>query len=74
VEADTEGPFEPGDRVVAAHDLDTQGLHIPAGTEGTVAEDRGSRLVVSFDDQATAATFEEQDLTSPGEAPPSPDR
>jgi hypothetical protein len=28
----------------------TQGLHIASGSEGTVAEDRGSHLIVFFDD------------------------
>ena len=44
-----------GDRVTAARDLDTtQGLHISQGAEGTVAEDRGSTLVVFFDDEGFA--------------------
>jgi hypothetical protein len=60
--ADDEGSLERGDRVVAARDLDTQGMHIPAGTAGTIAEDRGSRLVVSFENEETAASFDEQDL------------
>jgi hypothetical protein len=62
MDADAGNAIGRGDRVVAAKDLETQGLRIPAGTKGTVAEDRGSRLVVSFDGQPTAATFDEQDL------------
>ena len=41
-----------GDRVVAARDIETtQGMHVLAGTEGTVAEDRGSNLVVFFEEE-----------------------
>jgi hypothetical protein len=56
-------PIKTGDRVAAATDLDTtQGLHIAAGTEGTVAEDRGSKLVVFFDNTAVAASMDDRDL------------
>jgi hypothetical protein len=52
-----------GDRVVSAHDLDTtQGFRIPKGAEGTVTEDRGSNLVVFFEDQAVVARLTETDL------------
>lgn len=54
--------MEHGDRVSAAADLhSTNGFHIPEGTPGTVAEDRGSSLVVFFDNDA-AASLDEQDL------------
>jgi hypothetical protein len=53
-----------GDRVTAATDLDTtSGFHIPEGTRGVVAEDRASRLVVFFENDAVAASLDEQDLT-----------
>jgi hypothetical protein len=52
-----------GDRVTAARDLDTtQGLHIVQGSEGTVAEDRGSTLIVFFDEQDAAVNLTEPDL------------
>jgi hypothetical protein len=52
-----------GDRVAAARDLDTtQGLHIVQGSEGTVAEDRGSTLIVFFDEQDAAVNLTEPDL------------
>jgi hypothetical protein len=52
-----------GDRVTAATDLDTtNGFHIPEGTQGTVAEDRGSSLVVFFENGPPAASLDEQDL------------
>jgi hypothetical protein len=55
-----------GDRVTAARDLDTtQGLHIAQGAEGTVAEDRGSRLVVFFDAHDAAVDLTEPDLRVP---------
>jgi hypothetical protein len=54
--------MEHGDQVTAATDLDTtNGFHIPAGTAGTVAEDRGSNLVVFFEND-TVASLNEQDL------------
>lgn len=38
---DTAAPIGHGDRVAAARDIETtQGLYIPKGCEGTVAEDR----------------------------------
>lgn len=41
-----------GDRVTLVQDFDTtRGWHIAGGSVGTVAEDRGSRLVVFFDEQ-----------------------
>ena len=62
----TAGSGEPighGDRVVAARDIDTtQGVHIPAGTEGTVAEDRGSTLVVFFEEEPTRTSARDDDL------------
>jgi hypothetical protein len=52
-----------GDRVVAATDLDTtNGFRIPEGTRGTVAEDRGSSLVVFFENTPRAASLDEHDL------------
>ena len=52
-----------GDRVTAARDLDTtQGLHIAQGAEGAVAEDRGSKLVVFFDEHDAAVNLTEPDL------------
>jgi hypothetical protein len=55
--------LHPGDRVAAVKDLETtQLLQIPEGAEGTVAEDRGSKLVVYFDDETTATNMEEKDL------------
>ena len=63
---DAEDPtatLHPGDRVAAVRDLETtQVLHIPQGAEGTVAEDRGSKLVVYFDDETAATNMEEKDL------------
>ncbi len=57
------GPIEHGDQVTAARDIDpTQGLHIPQGSEGTVAEDRGSTLVVFFRHQTPPSNIDEQDL------------
>jgi hypothetical protein len=62
-EADDDAPLQPGDRVAAARDLDTtQHLHISQGAQGTVAEDRGSKLIVFFDDETTATNLEEKDL------------
>jgi hypothetical protein len=55
--------IERGDRVAAAQDIDTtQEVHIPAGAKGTVAEDRGSQLVVFFPDQAAVARLDERHL------------
>jgi len=52
-----------GDRVTAARDLDTpQGLHISQGAEGPVAEDRGSTLVVFFDEEGSPVNLTEPDL------------
>ena len=62
-EAGDDAPLQPGDRVAAARDLDTtQHLHIPQGAHGTVAEDRGSKLIVFFDEETTATNLEEKDL------------
>ena len=59
----SDSTLHPGDRVAAVKDLDTtQLLHIPEGAEGTVAEDRGSTLVVYFDDETAAANLGEKDL------------
>ena len=56
-------PFARGDRVTAARDLDTtQGLQIAQGAEGIVAEDRGSKLVVFFDEHDAAVNLTESDL------------
>jgi len=60
---DPTATLHPGDRVAAVRDLETtQLLHIPQGAEGTVAEDRGSKLVVYFDDETAATNMEEKDL------------
>ena len=62
-QSEVDGPLQAGDRVVAARDLDTtQLLHIPQGTHGTVAEDRGSKLVVFFDQETAGANLDEEDL------------
>jgi hypothetical protein len=56
--------LERGDRVSAAHDVDTtQGLHIASGSVGTVAEDRGSDLVVFFDDHDNPTRLDDSDLS-----------
>ena len=56
-------PIGPGDRVAAVRDIQTtQGLYIPQGSEGTVAEDRGSTLVVFFHHQTPPSNIDEQDL------------
>jgi hypothetical protein len=60
---DSTATLHPGDRIAAVRDLETtQLLHIPQGAEGTVAEDRGSKLVVYFDDETAATNMEEKDL------------
>ena len=63
---DSHPQFEPlghGDRVAANRDIETtQGLFIPQGSEGTVAEDRGSALVVFFHHQTPPSTIDEHDL------------
>jgi hypothetical protein len=52
-----------GDRVTAARDLHTtRGLRIIQGARGIVAEDRGSELVVFFDEQDSAVNLSEPDL------------
>ena len=61
-ERDT-APIGHGDRVAATRDIETtQGLHIPQGSQGTVAEDRGSTLVVFFHRQTPPSNIDEQDL------------
>jgi hypothetical protein len=63
METDSQRPLEHGDRVTAATDLETtQGLHIDKGAEGTVAEDRGSKLVVFFDDHDAVVSLTEPNL------------
>lgn len=58
-----ETPVGPGDRVVAARDIDTtQRLHIAGGTGGVVAEDRVSTLVVFFDDESRPANVKDGDV------------
>lgn len=55
--------LEPGARVAAARDIDTtQGMHITEGAEGTVAEDRGSKLVVFFDEETSVTNLDNDDL------------
>jgi len=62
-QADIEKSLEHGDRVVAARDIETtMGMHVLAGTEGTVAEDRGSNLVVFFEEAPTMISVEEDAL------------
>ena len=52
-----------GDRVVAARDIETtQGMRVLAGTEGTVAEDRGSNLVVFFEEEPRLINVEDSAL------------
>ena len=56
-------PTSTPDRVAAARDIETpQGLYIPKGSEGTVAEDRGATLVVFFHHQTPPSDLDEQDL------------
>jgi hypothetical protein len=60
--------FGQADRVAAARDIDTtQGMHINKGEIGTVAEDRGSKLVVVFDGQAGIANLDDRDLRATDE-------
>jgi hypothetical protein len=55
--------LEHGDRVITTRDLCTsQELHIPEGAEGTIAEDRGSNLVVFFERPSAVARLAEEDL------------
>ena len=62
-QTDIEKSLEHGDRVVAARDIETtMGMHVLAGTEGTVAEDRGSNLVVFFEEAPTMISVEEDAL------------
>jgi hypothetical protein len=42
----------------------TQGFRISKGVQGTVAEDRGSNLVVFFDEGHSPVNLTEPDLTS----------
>jgi hypothetical protein len=59
----TSEPIGPGDQVAAARDIETtQGLYIPRGSKGIVAEDRGSTLVVFFHHQTPPSNIDEQDL------------
>jgi hypothetical protein len=56
-------PCIPATGSLPSRDLETtQLLHIPEGAEGTVAEDRGSKLIVYFDDETSATNMEEKDL------------
>ena len=56
-----------GDRVAAARDVDTtQGLHIVQGAGGTVAEDRGSQLVVFLEEQDAPVDLSEPHLCVAG--------
>jgi predicted dehydrogenase len=65
---DADLPLEHGDRVVAARDIDsTQGIQVLAGTEGTVAEDRGSKLVVFFEEEPKMINVDETDLRRSGD-------
>ena len=58
-----EPAISPGDQVDTAGDIDTtEGTRIPAGTPGTVAEDRGSRLVVFFDSETQATQVDDISL------------
>jgi hypothetical protein len=63
--------LEPGDRVALTKDVDTtQGVHVPKGSTGTVAEDRGSRVVVFFDDEPAVTSFDGRDLKKLETPPP----
>jgi hypothetical protein len=63
VQPKSEKPIEQGDRVEAATAIDTtQGVHIDEGERGTVAEDRGSTLVVAFDERPGTARVDDDDL------------
>jgi hypothetical protein len=69
MEVDTER-MEHGDRVITTRDVCTsQDLHIPEGAEGTIAEDRGSSLVVFFESPPAVARLAEQDLVKVEEEP-----
>jgi hypothetical protein len=53
-----------GDRVTAARDVHTtQGFRIAKGAHGIVAEDRGSKLVVFFNEQDSAVDLTEPDVS-----------
>ena len=55
--------LEHGDRVITTRDVyTTQEVHIPKGREGMVAEDRGSNLVVIFENPPAIARLAERDL------------
>jgi hypothetical protein len=55
--------FGRGDRIAAARDMETtHGLYIPMGSTGTIAEDRGSTLVVFFHHQTPPTNLQESDL------------
>ncbi len=63
-ESDSEKSLTHGDRVVAARDIETtQGVRVAAGTEGTVAEDRGSNLVVFFEEDPKMITVRDDELS-----------
>jgi hypothetical protein len=60
-------PIEQGEQVIAARTIETtQGLCIPPGSKGTVAEDRGSTLVVVFHHQTPPSNIDAQDFHRPG--------
>ena len=63
IETDVDRTLAHGDRVTAARDLHTtQGFRISQGAQGIVAEDRGSKLVVFFDEEDSAVNLTETDL------------
>ena len=58
--------FGCGERVTAARTMETpQGLWIPAGSEGTITEDRGSTLMVFFHHQTPPISLRVCDLRKP---------
>ena len=69
MEVETER-LEHGDRVITTRDMCTsQDLHIPEGAEGTIAEDRGSNLVVFFESPPAVARLTEDDVVKVDEEP-----
>jgi hypothetical protein len=63
METGKQASMKRGDRVAAATDLETtNGFRVAEGTQGVVAEDRGSSLVVFFEDGPIAASLDENDL------------
>jgi hypothetical protein len=64
MDTDVDPPLSHGDRVTAARDLHTtRGFRIARGAHGIVAEDRGSKLVVFFNEQDSAVDLTEPDVS-----------